>query len=123
MDNEILYRLHANCPHLTELDLSYNTLNFSNIKMLTELLKKNTNLTSLNLEGNNITDKSAFLIRDMLNINTSLKKLNLSKTLIQDEGSRSLGKIINNRPSLEISLIKNFILTGCYKDTLYHTIK
>ena len=46
MDKEILYRLHANCPHLKVLDLSYNTINLHDLKILIELLKKNTHITS-----------------------------------------------------------------------------
>ena len=123
MDKETIYRLHANCPHLTKLDLSYNSLNITDIKILTELLKKNTHVTSLNLEGNNITNKGAFLIRDMLNINTHLKELNLTKTQIKDEGGRALGEVVNKKKYLEISLIKHFIVTGCYQKTMYHIIK
>ena len=118
MDHETLYRLHANCPHLTILDLSYNTLDISNIKILTEYLKKNTHVTSLNLEGNNITNKGAFLIRDMLTINTHLKKLNLIKTHIPDEGRRAIGKIVNKKKYLEILFIKNL----SYGFLLYYNV-
>ena len=123
MDKETIYRLHADCPHLTTLDLSHNSLNITDIKILTELLKKNTHVTSLNLEGNNITNKGAFLIRDMLNINSHLKELNLTKTQIKDEGGRALGEVVNEKKYLEISLIKNFILIGCHENTMYHVIK
>ena len=62
-NNETVYRLHANCPHLTELNLSYKSLDMNDIKLLTQLLKKNTHVESLNLEGNkyNVTYSSFYL--------------------------------------------------------------
>ena len=123
MEEEILYRVKANCPHLTQLDLSNKNLDISNIKMLTHFLKKNTNLTSLNLEGNRITNKGALLIDDMLKDNSTLVELNLVNTQIKNEGERALGKRVTERKELQISLIKNFIVTGCYDETIYHMIK
>ena len=123
MEEEILYRIKANCPHLTHLDLSNKNLDISNIKLLTHLLKKNTNVTSLNLEGNQITNKGAFMIADMLHDNNTIIELNLVNTKIKNEGERALGKIATEGTLLQISLIKNFILTGCYDKTIYHMIK
>ena len=118
---EIIYRLKANCPYLTKLDLSYQNLDISKVKILCHLLEKNTHILSLDLEGNNINDSGAVMISKMLGINTSLREVNLINNDIKDKGARALGKIINNK-SIKITIIKNFIITGCYHNTVYQMI-
>ena len=49
---EMMQRLANNCPHLTELDLSYKNIDFSKVKLLAEILEKNPHLISLKFEGN-----------------------------------------------------------------------
>ena len=124
-DDCFLNRLKRNCPYLIELDLSYNNLKTQDIKILMTLLKNNTQLTSLNLEGNNLIDKDALLISDMLNTNTTLEVLNITNNSnISDLGTRALGKSIMNREiPVEVSLVRQFIISGCVNNTVYQIIK
>ena len=119
---EIIIQLKGNCPYLTKLDLSNQNLDISKVKILCHLLEKNTHIVSLNLENNNINDIGALVISKMLNINKTITEINLSNNNIKDKGARTLGRIINNK-SIQISLIKNFTVTGCYHNTVYHMIK
>jgi Ran GTPase-activating protein (RanGAP) involved in mRNA processing and transport len=120
---DILSRLAANCPHLTELDLSYKNIGFSKVKVLAEILEKNNHLISLNLEGNNIGNKGAQTLSAMLEKNNTLQKINLVNNKIEDEGARALGKIIARRKvHTNISLLKKFFISGCYDNTVYHMI-
>ena len=121
MDDEtMLYRLRSNCPFLTKLDLSNQQI--KQIKTLTHSLMKNKHLTILNLKNNNIEDDGAILLSEMLYHNTTLLEINLENNNITDRGTRALGKVIEVRPSLKISLIRNFILLGSREDTVYHII-
>ena len=74
------------------------------------------------MEGNNINDSGAVMISNMLGINTSLREVNLINNKIKDKGARALGKIIAKIQSIKITIIKNFIITGCYHNTVYHMI-
>ena len=123
-DDCLFYRLKRNCPHLIELDLSYNNLKTKDIKILMTLLKKNTQLISLNLEGNHLIDRDAILISDMLKDNTILRVLNITNNDIGDKGARALGKAIMSRDiQVEVSLIQHFIISGCIQNTVYQIIK
>ena len=120
---EKITRLRCNCPYLTHLDISYQNLDISKVKILSHILHKNTKLISLNLEGNNITDIGATHISNMLKVNTTLTKLNLNNNKIKDKGARELGRVIIERKTpIKLSLIKHFIVTGCYDNTVYHII-
>ena len=74
---ETMQRLANNCPYLTELDLSYKNIDFSKVKLLAEILEKNSHLISLNLEGNKIGNKGAQALCSMLKKNNTLQKINL----------------------------------------------
>ena len=124
MENDKIQRLKLNCPYLTNLDLSYQNLDISKVKILSHFLKKNTYLTSLNLEGNDIDNEGSTILCNMLHTNSTLTELNLVNTKIKDTGARALGKIVNKRnPPIHISLFKHFVISGCYKETMYHIIK
>ena len=120
---ETMQRLANNCPYLTELDLSYKNIDFSKVKLLAEILEKNSHLISLNLEGNKIGNKGAQAFCFMLEKNNNLQKINLVNNKIEDEGSRALGKIIAQRKTpTNISILKKFFISGCYDNTVYHMI-
>ena len=120
---ELITRLRCNCPYLTHLDLSNQNLDISTIDVLAHILHKNTKLISLNLEGNNINDEGAIYISNMLKVNATLTELNLCNNKIKDKGGRELGRVIVERKTpIKLSLIKHFIITGCYHDTVYHII-
>ena len=117
-------RLAANCPYLTFIDLSNQNIDISKVTILAHMLESNTHVVSLNLEGNPIYNTGAFILCKMLKKNTTLTDLNINNTQIKDEGARALGKMILARKApIEISLIKNFTITGCYDNTVYHMIK
>jgi len=119
----VMQRLANNCPHLTELDLSYKNIDFSKVKLLAEILEKNSHLISLNLEGNQIGNKGVQFLCSMLEKNNTLQKINLVNNKIEDEGSRALGKIIARRKiHTNISILKKFFISGCYDNTVYHMI-
>ncbi len=74
-----LSSLLKNCPHLTELDLSYQNIAFSKVKLLATILENNTHLISLNLAGNNINNKGAIILSNMLKKKYNFTNIKFSK--------------------------------------------
>ena len=91
---------------LTELDLSFNRLNFNDSWKVIENCK---NLTRLNLAGNNLT-MSLFLI---LKGNDNLKFLNLASNRIEKLSNKLMDEFELAKQKLEVNISNNPLVCGC----------
>nr|XP_055062998.1 NACHT, LRR and PYD domains-containing protein 3-like isoform X2 [Misgurnus anguillicaudatus] len=90
--------LSSNSSSLTELNLSFNILQDSGVKLLFDGLKNtNCKLKILNLSGCNLTEKSCSSLSSVLISNSSsLTELNLSNNELQDSGVKLLSDGLKN---------------------------
>ncbi|XP_051540010.1 ribonuclease inhibitor-like [Myxocyprinus asiaticus] len=108
--------LSLNPSHLRELDLSYNHLGESGVKLLSERLNDpNCTLDKLKLAGCNLTDECCESLSSVLQSSYSLRELDLSNNDLQDSGVKLLSDALKSpRCTLEILRLAGCNLTdGC----------
>ena len=109
LDMEIVSRLKANCPYLTELGLAGCDLSSADLCYVTELLKKNSYVTSLDLTNNNIQDRDIMVLVYMLQRSTTIRTVLLGGNCFGDEAIRSLA-VVAGEKGIRISVVRGFIL-------------
>ncbi|XP_073730045.1 NACHT, LRR and PYD domains-containing protein 3 isoform X1 [Misgurnus anguillicaudatus] len=90
--------LSSNSSSLTELNLSYNKLQDSGVKLLSDGLKNtNCKLKILHLRGCNLKENSCLSLTSVLISNSSsLTELNMSNNTLQDSGVKLLSDGLKN---------------------------
>jgi len=109
LDVELVSRLKANCPYLTELGLAGCDLNSAGLCYVAELLRKNSCVTSLDLTNNNIQDRGIAALVHMLQRNTTIRTVLLGGNCFGDEAIRSLA-VVAGEKGIRISVVPGFIL-------------
>ncbi len=97
---------------LTHLDLSYNKMPVSGVKVMAKFLSENDTLTSLVLSMNHITTKGANILLPLLKDNTSLQCLDLSQNWLSDAIADTVIDVLkNNSTLLSLDLSGNKVRT------------
>ncbi|XP_048045566.1 NACHT, LRR and PYD domains-containing protein 3-like isoform X2 [Megalobrama amblycephala] len=95
--------LSSNPSHLRELDLSYNHLEESALKLILDTLK---HLDKLILSGCNLTDQHCELVASALqSSNSPLKELDLSNNDLQDSGVKLLCARLKS-PNCQLNILR-----------------
>ena len=95
-----LSQAHTVNSSLTSLDLCSNRIGDAGAKSLSHALTLNSNLTSLSLRGNNIGDTGAESLSQALTVNSSLTDLDLRRNRIGYNGAASFSKALKRNSSL-----------------------
>lgn len=97
-------------PNLTNLDLSFNQIDYTGIQNLVNGLLKNPNIQTLKLSGCNITANGALVIANYLPITQELTHLDLSFNKIQVPGCEAIAEALKkNRSLIVLNLRQNGI--------------
>nr|XP_055051324.1 NACHT, LRR and PYD domains-containing protein 3-like isoform X5 [Misgurnus anguillicaudatus] len=103
--------LRSNPSHLSYLDLSYNNLTYSGVKLISDLLKNpDCKLEILKLMMCNITDEGCVALTSALRSNPShLRDMDLSDNKLSDSGVKLISDVLKN-PDCKL---KTLWLSGC----------
>lgn len=82
------------------LDMTNNSINDDDFKLLCEELKSNKTIKTLILNNNNLSSSSGFYLADVLLVNKSIETLSLDNNQLSDSGFSTLLKVLSNKKSL-----------------------
>ncbi|CAF1345103.1 unnamed protein product [Rotaria sordida] len=111
---------------LKELDLSYNHISDTGVKIISELLSSNTcELQDIDLSHNGITDKGTIYLANMLKKNQTLKALVLNNNDITDNGLKRLVDVLakDNTKLTQLKLESNPRITHIGVDYIFRSLK
>ncbi|XP_030632692.1 NACHT, LRR and PYD domains-containing protein 3-like [Chanos chanos] len=117
--------LSSHCCSLRELELNYNNLQDSGVKLLSAGLQNpNCKLEKLRLRDCNLTEQSCAILTSALSSNpNSLQELDLSHNNLQDSGVKKLSVALENpHCKLKILKLRDCKLTGEGCATLASTL-
>ena len=87
--------------HKEKLNLNFNRINDSDIKLISEALKANRNIKELDLSDNSIGEEGCRILGEVLTVNSYIKFIKLSSNNIGASGAKLLGGALKNNLSLQ----------------------